>query len=166
MELRFVAPDLRQLDALSGEVVCCGVWEDERPMVGLAGLLDWRLAGRLSALLRQGFVTGAAGEVVMMPVRPKLPFEKVILFGLGARGAFDDERATRATRRLIEALDGLEIRRAVVELPGRADGAISPERAADIVRSSAEGDDAQDTWWLVEDARAEAAVAAGEKRRA
>ena len=50
VDLRFVAPDLRRLDEAGSEVVVCGVWKDQRPLTGLACLLDWRLAGRLSRL--------------------------------------------------------------------------------------------------------------------
>ena len=59
-------------------------------MRGFAGLLDWRLGGRLSALLAAGFVTGEAGEALLVPGKPHVPFEKVLVVGLGARGAFDD----------------------------------------------------------------------------
>src|SRR5436190_1879228 len=42
-------------------------FEDERPLQGLAGLVDWRIGGGLSALLRAGFCTGATGEAVLLP---------------------------------------------------------------------------------------------------
>src|SRR5262249_732244 len=78
MDVDFVAPDLRRLEAATqAELVACAIWEDERPMTGLAGLLDWRLAGRLSRLARDGFLAGTLGEVLFVPGRPRLPFEKV-----------------------------------------------------------------------------------------
>ncbi len=40
IDLRFVAPDLRRLDEVASEVVVCGIWKDERPLTGLASLLD------------------------------------------------------------------------------------------------------------------------------
>ena len=71
IELRFVAPDLRRLDEVGSEVVVCGIWKDERPFTGLACLLDWRLAGRLSRLAKQGFLVGDVGEVLVVPARPR-----------------------------------------------------------------------------------------------
>jgi hypothetical protein len=49
VELRFTLPSLRKLDLLGTEVVLAAVAADEQPPHGLAGLLDWRLAGRISA---------------------------------------------------------------------------------------------------------------------
>ncbi len=67
MELRFVPPQLASLDELDAEVLACPVWSDARPVHGLAGLCDWRLAGRISDLERKSLVTGALGEVVLLP---------------------------------------------------------------------------------------------------
>src|SRR3954462_11322176 len=85
VELRFVTPELRRLDDTGSEVLACGIFEDERPVRGTAGLLDWRLAGQISRLMQTGFVVGTKGEVVMFPLRPKLPFDKALMFGLGRR---------------------------------------------------------------------------------
>jgi hypothetical protein len=166
MDFRYVIPDLRKLDALSAEVACCAIWQDEWPMLGLAGLVDWRLAGRLSDLAKRGFLTGAADEIVLMPARPGLPFEKLLVLGLGKKSDFRDETVTRVARRLLQTLEGLQIRKAVVELPGRADRSIAPERAAQLVRAAVGESDVHDAWWLVEDADAEKAIASSETRRA
>ena len=64
MDLRFVPPDLRRLDEAGAELLACCIWSDQWPMRGLAGLLDWRLAGRLSALAREAFLLGELGEVL------------------------------------------------------------------------------------------------------
>ena len=84
MELRFVAPDLKNLDELDSEVLACAIWSDVRPSHGVAGLVDWRLAGRISALQRRGLVTGVEDEVVMIPGKPRLTFDKLVLFGAKA----------------------------------------------------------------------------------
>jgi leucyl aminopeptidase len=128
-ELRFVDPNLRQLDLARADVIACGVYEDQRPMGGLAGLIDWRLAGLLSALARRRFIVGAVGELVLVPARPKLPFDKLLVVGLGPRAAFAEETFTAAFDRVARSLDGLAAKRAIVELPGRGDEAITPERA-------------------------------------
>lgn len=166
MDFRYVPPDLAKLDGISAEVACCSIWEDEWPMLGLAGLVDWRLAGRLSQLAKRGFLTGARDEVVMMPARPGLPFEKLLVLGLGKKKDFDDAIVTRAAKRLAETLEGLQVRKAVVELPGRADRSIPAERAAQLVRTAVGESDVHDAWWLVEDADGEKAIMGSETRRA
>jgi hypothetical protein len=167
VELRFVAPDLHALDETPAEVIACAMWKDERPLRGLAGLLDWRLSGRLSRLLREQFMSGDLGEVLCLQGRPRLPFDKVVVIGAGERGAWTDDTFRAATAALLRTLEGLHVQRAVVELPGRAANCIPPERAAEIVLESVRESEAHDAWWLVEAAEAQAKIAsrANEERR-
>lgn len=133
LELRFIPPALRHLDEVSAEVVACGIYRDERPLAGLAGLLDWRMAGRLSRLAKQGFLVGDVGELLAVPVRPRLPFDKLLVAGLGPRSSFGDATFRKVLERTMDALSGLNVKKAVVELPGRGDEAIDATRAADIL---------------------------------
>ncbi|MDF2691875.1 MAG: hypothetical protein K0S65_258 [Labilithrix sp.] len=150
LDLRFVPRALRHIDEVSAEVVACGIYRDERPLAGLAGLLDWRLAGRLSRLAKQGFLVGEVGELLALPVRPRLPFDKLLVAGLGPRGAFGDTTFRSVLERTMNALEGLQVKKAIVELPGRGDDAISAERAAEILLDLI-GDDERDALTFVED---------------
>ena len=168
MDLRFVPPSLSALDELAAEVIACGVWSDERPLRGFAGLLDWRMGGRLSALLESGFVTGQEGEALLVPGKPHVPFEKVLLLGLGTRSGFGDGGFRRAVLHIARALEGMRVRRAVVELPGRAGGVIDPEQAITLTLECVGASPEHDAWWLVEDAASQKRVeqrAADERRR-
>jgi len=150
IDLRFVAPDLRRLDELSSEVVVCGIWKNERPLTGLASLLDWRLAGRLSRLAKQGFLVGEVGEVLVLPCRPRLPFDKLLVCGLGPRKSFGDTTFRTVLARALDALTGLSVKKAVVELPGRGDGGVDAEHAAEILLDLI-GDDERDGLRFVEE---------------
>lgn len=150
LELRFVPCALRQLDEVSAEVVACGIYSDERPFAGLAGLLDWRLAGRLSRLVKRGFLLGTVGELLAVPVRPRLPFDKLLVAGLGPRASFGRATFRTVLERTMDALAGLHVKKAVVELPGRGDSAITAEDAADILLDLI-GDDERDALTFVED---------------
>jgi len=168
VELRFLPPELRRIDEATVELCACTIWDDERPMRGFAALLDWRLGGRLSALLKTGFLTGHLGETLLVPGKPYLPFEKVLVLGLGPRSAFDDRAFREAVLRMARALEGMRVRRAVVELPGRAVDAIDPERAITLTLDCVGALPEHDEWWLVEDAGAQRRVeqrAADERRR-
>lgn len=132
-ELSFVARDLRRLDEVSAEIVACGIYRDRRPLAGLAGLLDWRLAGRLSRLAKEGFLVGEVGELLAMPVRPRLPFDKLLVAGLGPRAGFGDGTFREVLARTVRAIEGLHAKKAVLELPGRGDEAIGAERAAELL---------------------------------
>jgi len=148
--LRFIQPTLRQLDTLGGELLACGFFEDERPMHGMAGLVDWRMAARVSRHIEAGAVTGAAGEVVMMPGRPRLPFEKLVLFGLGTRALFDEQRLSEVLARMLSTFSMLKVRMAVVERPGRHTGQVDAVRAVDLLMEACLAHEDQDVWTLVE----------------
>ncbi len=150
IDLRFVTPDLRRIDESGAEVIGCGVYRDTRPLTGLAALLDWRMAGRLSKLAKQGFLVGEVGEVLVVPARPRLPFDKLIAFGLGPRGSFADATFRKVLERVLDSLAGLHVKKAVLELPGRGDPGIEPERAAAILLDVL-GEDERDALAFVED---------------
>ena len=168
MEIRFLPPELRRLDEASVELCACTIWSDERPLHGFAGLLDWRLGGRLSALLKAGFMTGEVGEALLVPGKPHVPFEKVLVLGLGARSGFGDGVFRTTVLHIAHALEGMRVRRAVVELPGRGTGIIEPEQAITLTLECVGASPEHDAWWLVEDAVAQKRVeqrAADERRR-
>lgn len=66
---------------VQGIVATC--YENERPLQGLAGWLDWRFHGLLSYYLRTGTITGAAGECVYVPIRRNDMTFHLILAGGG-----------------------------------------------------------------------------------
>jgi hypothetical protein len=150
VELRFVTPELARLDEIDSEVLACTVWSDVRPSHGVAGLCDWRLGGHLSDLERRGLVRGTLGEVVLVPGKPKLTFDKLLLFGAGARASFDEEAFRAVVLSMLATMEGLLARVSVVELPGRHDELITAERAADILLACAGRKPEHDAWTLVE----------------
>jgi hypothetical protein len=131
MELSFLPPELRHLDASPAEVLACSVFEDERPPRGVAGLVDWRLAGKISHLLESSFLLGRLDEVLLLPGRPRLVADKILVFGLGPRATFDEEAFDRVVACLLDRLEGLGTRSAIVELPGRQGPVLAAEEAAD-----------------------------------
>jgi hypothetical protein len=158
VDLRFTTPELRKLDLLGTEVIVSTLASDERPPHGVTGLLDFRLAGRISRLIQSGFATGKVGEVVLVPGKPKLPFDKLLLFGIGKQSEFNDPVFRVVLDKILRTLEGLRAQTAVVELPGRHFDAISPERAADILLESVGGRKEHDVWTLIEPSEAQRAI--------
>jgi len=158
LDLRFTTPELRKLDLLGTEVIVCAIAADERPPHGVTGLLDFRLAGKISRLIESGFATGKVGEVLLIPGKPKLPFDKLLLFGVGKQSEFNDPVFRAVLDKILRTLEGLRARTAVVELPGRHFDAISPEHAADILLESAGGQKEHDVWTLIEPLEAQRAI--------
>lgn len=132
MEVRFVSPDIRRLDELKGEVLALPFFEDERPLRGALGLIDWRLCGRISRMLLNGRVSGALAERILIPAQPRLPFQKLMLFGSGCVDALDDAVFSAVIEDMLTTLDRARVRQSVIALPGRALDKIRPEVAMRI----------------------------------
>jgi hypothetical protein len=121
-------------------------FEDERPLRGAGGLCDWRLGGRLSRLLGAGGPSrfrGGFGDRLLMPSGPRLPWERIVLFGLGPSAGFDEARARVAARDLLKTLGelcppigGTPATIALVP-PGRSIGALSARKALEILLDEA-----------------------------
>lgn len=158
MDLRFVAPSLRRLDLSGTEVLVAGLVKGERPPQGVAGLVDWRLSGRISRMILSGFADGELGDVLLVPGKPKLPFDKLVFFGVGTANEFDERVYRLVLEKVLKTLEGLRARRAVVELPGRSAELISAERAASLLLDLTESRLEHDSWTLVETAEGQRSI--------
>lgn len=149
MQVALLPVDLSRWDqAPPGDAICVPVWSDVRPLRGAAGMLDWRMCGRLSAMMAAGKVTGAEGEQTLFPSAQRLPWRLVLALGVGPRREFTEGRLVAGLRRALKATAGLGARRLAFALPGRdgerlAAGATStlpgPRRALDLVLQEMDG---------------------------
>ena len=93
------------------------VFSDERPLLGLAGLIDWRGSGCLSAVLRSGFSSSAAGEQMLVPCDRRLPIDRLVLVGLGRREQYDEVRARALAEQFVRVAIGLSAPTVLIALP-------------------------------------------------
>ena len=119
MKVTFVGPDLRHLDEVAAEAIALGVFSDERPLRGAAGLVDWRLNGVVTRWIAQQRFAGAPGEKILYPDRGRLSFGRVLLCGLGPRAGWDEEGWRSATVAIFRALRDLGVTRFAAAPPGR-----------------------------------------------
>lgn len=94
---------------------------DERPLRGDAGLLDWRLCGEISRLLRSGFASGATGESLLIPARAPVVAERLLLFGLGLSKHLGARRIEQALERSAGKAIQLGAKRVSLALPESID---------------------------------------------
>lgn len=160
MLFRFVTPSLAALDDLDSEVLVATLHSDVRPCRGVVGLCDFRMGGRISKLLATGFMTGNMGEVVMVPGKPFLTFDKLLLFGAGPLAELGLDRVRELLQSFFERLEKLRARAAVVELPGRALGTVGPGDAAKLMLREAQREWECDAWSLAEPPEGRAVIEA------
>ncbi|MEZ4427601.1 MAG: M17 family peptidase N-terminal domain-containing protein [Nannocystaceae bacterium] len=110
------------------DLVVLPVFTDERPLTGLAGFFDWRLAGALSAMLRRQLCTGASGEQVLTVSRKTACAVRLVTVGLGARATFDDAAAARAGEQILGLCQTLVGETVAVGVPGGRRGHAAARR--------------------------------------
>lgn len=105
MRLALRPLELAAVDALAVDAWAIFVGRDERPLQGLGGLLDWRLAGRLSQVLQDELFRGDEGESLLVPSGGHVPGRRIFCFGLGAPSrALAAPQFGETARRAVEAL--------------------------------------------------------------
>lgn len=149
MDIDFLPVDLLRWDQLGGDLFVVCLWSDIRPLRGAAGLLDWRLNGKLSSWIREGRMSGAVGEKTLVPTT-RVPWRTVLVLGVGASPAFSEDTFHAALARTFETMQGLNLRTVAMALPGRDADRITPERALELLRALA-GDNSPATRFTVLD---------------
>lgn len=133
MHIRFAVPEMRIIEGLSCEALALPLFSDARPLRGVLGLVDWRMCGLVSRAIKAGRLSGAFDECVLLPGRPKLAADKVIVFGLGPREQFGPALLRGAVARMLETLVAARVRSAAVVLPGRDVDAIDAPTAIEAL---------------------------------
>ncbi len=155
MDVHFVLSDLASLDQLKTEALCLPFFSDERPLRGAAGLIDFRLCGRISEQLVKDRMRGDIGEVVLMPARPRLMAERLIWIGAGPRADFEEARFRAWIADVMLRLVRLRVRTAALVLPGRVHERIDAAHAMDwFLQASASQADHVDELTILDTAEA------------
>jgi hypothetical protein len=92
------------IDRQECQLVEAGFFEDERPLRGPAGLLDWRLNGAISREIIGGRITGRFRETVIMPSHGRIHSPKILLIGLGPARRISYPKLREVSAHLLETL--------------------------------------------------------------
>lgn len=95
---------------LSGMIATFHV--NERPLQGVAGLLDWRFQGAISSFLRSGALTGQEGECAYIPIHRGQRLFHLLLLGSGSskNPGVRQRPSARALQVLKDNLERLKIK--------------------------------------------------------
>ncbi|HOU53664.1 MAG TPA: M17 family peptidase N-terminal domain-containing protein [Myxococcota bacterium] len=118
MKIQLVKPDLHLLDHVTVDTVVLHIFREDRPPRGLAGLLDWRLLGRIGNLVVQQRCLGTYRESILLPTYGRLPAQRICVFGLGSREEFTPKRYQESCYYIGEILARLRTSSFLLSLPG------------------------------------------------
>jgi hypothetical protein len=132
VNFQVVAPSLSRLDDLHFDTLVLSHFDDERPLTGVGGMVDWRLNGRLSELIIDGVITGAYGEQLLYPQGSRMPFSKLLYFGLGDRSQFTTSRYREATQQLLRTMSRIGILSFALCIPGGQELKMVPRQMVEV----------------------------------
>lgn len=99
------------------DLLAVGFCEDERPLRGAAGRVDWRLCGALSRLIRADRVRGFRGDAVLMPAGGGLAAARVLALGLGPVARCDEAARREAVVEVLARTAALRLRSLALPFP-------------------------------------------------
>jgi len=110
-------PGFESLDSLADvEALCVFVGQDERPLRGIAGYLDWRMCGGLSRVLVSEFFQGAGGDCLLLPSNGRIAIPRIFVCGLGPLQGVKEQLGSMMTG-AADRLTRARIRSVALELP-------------------------------------------------
>jgi hypothetical protein len=106
------AADLQECD-----VLVTGFFQDERPLKGSSGWIDWRLNGMLSHFLIEKQLTGDWKETTLIPSSGRMTPQRILLVGLGKVRDYSYPRLRDLSSHLFGTLKNLNTSSICVSLP-------------------------------------------------
>ena len=73
----------KDVDKCETDVVVLLFFSDEKPLKGASGLVDWRMNGSLSELVKSEHLLGEKGESTLIAPQGRIKGKMIIMVGLG-----------------------------------------------------------------------------------
>ncbi|OGP86318.1 MAG: hypothetical protein A2Y95_06030 [Deltaproteobacteria bacterium RBG_13_65_10] len=117
-------------DRVDAPALVLGFFQDERPLRGAAGMVDWRLNGYVSRLLAGECLSGDSRESTLVATQGRLRPPIVLLVGLGARVHYGFDRITDILGYVTQKLQKLHVEEYALEVPGASLLGLDPAEGA------------------------------------
>lgn len=105
------------VDVQECDVLVAGFFQDERPLKGSSGWIDWRLNGMLSQFLIENKLTGDWKETTLIPSQGRVVPRLILLLGLGRVKEYSYLRLRELSSHLLETLKKLKTINVCLSLP-------------------------------------------------
>lgn len=133
LRIEAVLVNLPLLDRLVVDSLALGVFTEDRPLKGTAGLCDWRLNGRLSRILQTGGFSGLTDETLLTDTNRRMAPLRMLLFGLGSRAGLSVSSLRHAVRNMLVVAKKARFEHLGLEPPGMAHGLMP---AAEMIQAT------------------------------
>jgi hypothetical protein len=122
-----------KIDAQECEVLVLGFFEDERPLRGSIGWVDWRLNGNLSRCLIEKRLKGTWKESILIPSQGRIVPSLILLIGLGRVREYSYPRLRELFPYLVAVLRKLNVSRVCFSLPADDELQVESGKLAEVL---------------------------------
>jgi hypothetical protein len=123
----------RQVDVQECEILVTGFFEDERPLRGSGGWVDWRLNGRISRCLIEKRLVGSWKETTLIPSQGRILPPFILWVGLGKVKEYSYPRLRELFPYLLGALKRLNVSKICFSLPEDAEHQVESGKLAEVL---------------------------------
>jgi hypothetical protein len=106
-----------KIDVQECDIIVTGFFQDERPLKGSGGWVDWRLNGMLSRFLIEKRLTGDWKEVTLIVSQGRVMSPIILLIGLGLVKEYSYLRVRELSPFLLETLKKLNTSNICLSFP-------------------------------------------------
>jgi hypothetical protein len=124
---------IEDVDLQECELLVTGFFQDERPLKGTSGLIDWRLNGMLSHLLKEGKMTGEWQETTLIPSLGRVIPQLILLLGLGKVRDYSTLRLRDLFPRLFQTLKNLKSSKICLSFPSNGKSNVDCGKCAEVL---------------------------------
>jgi Cytosol aminopeptidase family, N-terminal domain len=124
---------IEDVDLQECELLVTGFFQDERPMKGTSGLIDWRLNGTISHLVKQGKMTGEWQETTLIPSHGRLIPPLILFLGLGKVKEYSTLRLRDLFPRLFDTLRNLKSSKVCFSFPSNETYNVDCGKSAEVL---------------------------------
>jgi hypothetical protein len=123
----------RPVDVQECEILVAGLFEDERPLRGSSGWVDWRLNGRISRCLIEKRLVGTWKEMALVPSERRIRPPLILWVGLGKVKEYSYPRLRELFPYLLGTLKKLNVSKICFSLPEDAEQQVEPGKLAEVL---------------------------------
>lgn len=105
------------VDLQESDLLVTGFFQDERPLRGTAGWIDWRLNGRVSFFLIENRLKGEWRERTLIPSEGRVSSRLILLLGLGSVREYSSLSVRDVVPFIVETLKNLKASHICFSLP-------------------------------------------------
>ncbi len=122
-----------QADVQECEILVLGFFEDERPLRGSSGWIDWRLNGVLSRYVIEKRLSGVWKETTLIPSQRRIVPPLILLMGLGKVREYSYPRLREFFPFLVGTLKKLNVSKICFSLPEDEEHQVESGKLAEIL---------------------------------